>query len=124
MSDMTLAELLTTAKSLREDKRSLESKVKETAQSLEEINQIIQRKMHAEGIERTTVDGITVSLTKTTVYNITDYEALANYVLANGFTGLFQRRISNPFVRELTQAGESVPGLTPFEKESVNMRVN
>lgn len=124
MSDMTLAELLTTAKSLRQEKREMESKVKETAQSLEEINQIIQRKMHAEGIEKTTVDGITVSLTKSTVYNITDYDSFAKYIVDNSYTGLLQRRVSNPFMRELLQAGETVPGIEPFEKEQVNMRVS
>jgi hypothetical protein len=124
MSDMTLAELLNTAKSLRADKRALETKVKETAQSLEEINQIIQRKMHAEGIEKTTVGGITVSLTKSTVYNITDYDSFAKYIVENSYTGLLQRRVSNPFMRELIQAGETVPGIEPFEKEQVNMRVS
>ncbi len=124
MSDMTLAGLLRTAKTLRDDKRAQELKVRETTQSLEEINQIIQRRMHQEGIERTTVEGITVSLSKTTVYNIEDYDTFAQYIVQHGYTGLLQRRVSNPFVRELVQAGETVPGLVSFEKEQVNMRVS
>jgi hypothetical protein len=123
MSDMTLKELLNTAKSLRIEKRTLETDVKVINQSLEEINELIRYKMHAEGIERTAVDGITVSLSKTTVYNIADYNAFHDFILASGHTGLLQRRVSNKYVSELLATVESVPGLTPFEKENVNMRV-
>jgi len=123
MSDMTLKELLNTAKSIREEKQALERDVKNLARSLEEVKQQIQGKMHDEGIERTAVDGITVSLSKTTVYNIADYAAFHDFIIASGHTGLLQRRVSNNYVSELLATVESVPGLTPFEKENVNMRV-
>ena len=123
MSDMTLRELLNTAKSLRTEKRNLEKDVKVINQSLEEINEHIRYKMHAEGIERTAVDGITVSLSKVIAYNIADYTAFHDYIISSGHTGLLQRRVSNKYVSELLRTVDAVPGLTPFEKENVNMLV-
>jgi hypothetical protein len=124
MSDMTLAQLLNTAKTLRTEKRSLEKDVKAVGQSLEDINEQIRAKMHAEGIERTAVDGVTVSLSTTTMYNIADYTAFHDFIIESGHTGLLQRRVSNKYVSELLATVDSVPGLVPFEKENVNMRVS
>ena len=55
MSDMTLKELLNTALHIRTDKQELERDVKVLSASLEEIKEQIRTKMHAEGIERTSV---------------------------------------------------------------------
>ena len=128
MYDMNLNELLNTAKALRDEKSELEKGVKELSRSLEEIKQQIQIKMHAEGIERTAADGITVSLSDVTVYSIGEYELFHNFVMNSGHTGLLQRRISNTYVNELLNDPNtdlaSIPGLTAFEKQNVNLRVS
>ena len=128
MSDLTLKELLNTAKALRTEKRDLETSVKAISQTLEEIKQQIQIKMHAEGIERTAADGITVSLSDATVYNIAEYELFHNYIMQEGHTGLLQRRVSNAYVKDLLSDPRlnlsSIPGLVPFEKQNVNLRID
>lgn len=129
MSDMTLKELLNTAKSLRTEKQLLEKDVKALSASLEEIKEQIRMKMHAEGIEQTSVDGITVFLTDITAYNIADYGLFHDFILKEGHTGLLQRRVSNAYVKDLAKDPRflekygTVPGLVPFAKENVNLRV-
>tara|TARA_B100000780_G_scaffold59212_1_gene37800 strand:- start:704 stop:1078 length:375 start_codon:yes stop_codon:yes gene_type:complete len=123
MSDMTLKELLNTAKHIRTDKQELERDVKVLSASLEEIKEQIRTKMHAEGIERTSVDGITVSLSDATVYNIADYGLFHDFIMAEGHTGLLQRRVSNIYVKDLLKTFDVIPGLVPFAKENVNLRV-
>lgn len=129
MSDMTLKELLNTAKTLRTEKQLLEKDVKLLSASLEEIKEQIRIKMHAEGIERTSVDGITVSLSDTTVYNVSEYALFHDYILKSGYTHLLQKRVSNLHVNELLadplfiKEYGSVPGLVAFAKENVNLRV-
>ena len=123
MSDMTLKELLNTAKHIRTDKQELERDVKVLSASLEEIKEQIRTKMHAEGIERTSVDGITVSLSDATVYNIADYGLFHDFIMAEGHTGLLQRRVSNLYVKDLRKTFDAIPGLVPFAKENVNLRV-
>jgi|TARA_B110000238_G_C16022475_1_gene393844 hypothetical protein len=130
MSDMTLKELLNTAKVLRDDKRALEKDVTIISVSLEEIKQQIRIKMHAEGIERTAVDGITVSLSDATVYNVADYSLFQEYILESGHTHLLQKRVANLHVKELMEDPrflekyKTVPGLVAFEKQNVNLRVS
>ena len=130
MTALTLSELLTSAKVLREDKRALEVDVKNLSQSLDAINVQIQAKLHAEGVERTSVNGITVSLSKQTVFNIIDYSAFQDYIVSSGKTHLLQKRVSNIAVRELLedpfflQDHSNVPGLEGFEQEKLNMRVS
>lgn len=123
MSDMTLKELLNTALHIRTDKQALERDVKVLSASLEEIKEQIRTKMHAEGIERTSVDGITVSLSDATVYNIADYGLFHDFIMAEGHTGLLQRRVSNLYVKDLLKTFDTIPGLVPFAKENVNLRV-
>ena len=128
MSDVTLNELLNTAKTLRIEKRDLETSVKALGRALEDIKLQIQTKMLTEGIDKTTAEGITVSLSDATVYNIADYELFHGFVLKEGHTGLFQRRVSNEYVKSLLTDPilglTSIPGLVPFEKQKVNLRVD
>ena len=130
MTDMTLSQLLHSANACREEKRALEKDVLNLSRSLEEINQKIASKMHAEGIEKTSVDGITVSLSKVTAFNVTDYPAFHDYILSSGHIHLLQKRVANLHVKELMsdphflKKHKNVPGLAAFEKQNVNMRVS
>ena len=129
MPDFTLSELLTAAKVFREEKRELETQVKDVSRDLELVNDQITAKMHTEGVEKTSFDGITVSLSKQTVFTIKDYPAFQDYIVSSGYTHLLQKRVSNLAVRELLadplflQVHSNVPGLEGFEQEKLNMRV-
>jgi hypothetical protein len=123
MEELTLQELLHIAKSVRIQKQLIETEVKALSAELEETKERIRMKLHAEGIQRTSVDGITVSLTDATVYNIDNYGLFHDFILASGHTGLLQRRVSNTYVKELLKDSVEVPGLVPFAKENVNLRI-
>jgi hypothetical protein len=123
MEELTLQELLHIAKRVRNEKQLLEKEVKALYAELEEAKERIRMKLHAEGIQRTSVDGITVSLTDATVYNIDNYSLFHDFILASGHTGLLQRRVANNYVKELLKASIEVPGLVPFVKENVNLRI-
>jgi hypothetical protein len=43
--------------------------------------------------------------------------------MAEGHTGLLQRRVSNLYVKDLLKTFDAIPGLVPFAKENVNLRV-
>ena len=110
--------------SLREDKRALEAKVKDIETQYTELEEQLIARLGTEGIDKATGKKASVSVTKNIVANVVDWERLCAYVKRTGNFQLFQRRVSDPAYRELMgHKGGDVPGLTPFEKTRLNLRV-
>jgi hypothetical protein len=53
-------------------------------------------------------------MTTERVGQIKDFDALRSHIVATGDIALFQRRLSDGYLRELWDAGTVVPGVEPF----------
>ena len=107
---------------LREKKRKLESEVSEIEAEYKDLEELLMQKLESEGSRTGAGKTATVSISHSVVGNVTDWEKFNAYVKKTGFFHLFQRRISEPAVRELFDQGKKIPGCEPFTKKRLNLR--
>lgn len=106
----------------REEKRNLESQVKEVEQTIKEIEEMLMTRLDAEGMDKATGKKASVSITTSVVADVQDWDLLYPYIAKNKFWHLLQKRVSDPSVHELWDAGKKVPGVLPFTRKKLNVR--
>lgn len=106
----------------REEKRKLEEHIKEVEVSIKDIEAKVMERLDAEGMDKATGKKASVSITKSVVADVQDWDALYPYIAKNKFWHLLHKRVSDPGFRELWDAGKTVPGVTQFIKPKLNLR--
>lgn len=107
---------------LRERKRTLDEQIKEIEKQYAELETALMDKLAAEGTTAGTGKLATASISEIVVGNITDWDELWAFAKKKGYSHLFQRRLSDPAVRELFERGIKVPGVEPFTRKRLNLR--
>jgi hypothetical protein len=107
---------------MREEKRRLESEVKEIEAQIKTAQDDLMARMQSEGIEKATGSKASVSISNTVVADVQDWDAFWPYIAKNKFWHLVQKRVSDPAYRELLDLGKKVPGVQPFTKHTVLVR--
>jgi len=107
---------------LREEKRALDAQIKVIDEKYAELETELLAKFEAEGTDKGNGKTASASVTSTVVGNVTDWDAFSAYVVKTKFTHLFQRRLSDPAIRELFEQGKKIPGCEPFQKKRLNLR--
>lgn len=106
----------------REEKREVEAKVKVIESEIAAIEESLMDRMDKEETSKSQGTKASVSITQATVANVEDWAAFHAYVAKNKYFHLLQKRVSDPAVRELWDAGKKVPGVQPFTKRKLNIR--
>lgn len=118
----SLGALIDQMHALREKKRELEASVKDLEGQASILEAQIMDGMAEQGLEKMSGALGTVSISSTTVANVTDWDAFWAYIHKMKYGHLIQRRVSDPAYRELIEAGKKVPGTEPFIKKRLNLR--
>lgn len=124
ISTMSLGDLAKHAHELREAKRDLERQAKAIGAEFDVVKEAIYLKLEEQGVDRTAVDGISLSKSDTQQPTVTDWDAVYTYIRDNDLFALLQRRITSTLWKEIVDAGEQVPGIDSFWKKDVNIRVS
>lgn len=120
MTTPTLGSQIDKLDAIRERKRKLAEQIKAIEAEFSELeSQVLQRLMDEE-TEAGRGKKASVSIGRTVVANIVDFDELCKYVKRTGHFHLFQRRVSDPAFRELA-ARKPVPGLEAFTKIKLNL---
>jgi hypothetical protein len=106
----------------REEKRTLEAQTKEVEGKIKEIEEGLMERLDAEGMDKATGRKASVSVTSSVVADVQDWDLLYPYIAKNKYWHLLQKRVSDPSVRELWDAGKKVPGILPFTRKKLNIR--
>ncbi|KII34895.1 hypothetical protein NL64_06455 [Pseudomonas fluorescens] len=117
-----LDDLATTRDTLREQKRALEAQVKDIDAALAGNETDIIEIADEMGLDRFAVGKLTFSISSQIVGNVEDWDAVHAYIKKNDAFYLLQRRLSNAPYKEILDSGDSLPGVVPFTKRSLNMR--
>lgn len=107
---------------MREEKRVLEAKVKVVEAAIATMEEAVIGSLDSQGVDASRGKSASVSITKTTNFNIADFDAFAKYVAKTKFFHLFQRRVSEVAAREVFELKGAVPGLEPYVKRKLNLR--
>ena len=106
----------------REEKREAEAKVTVIAAEIAVIEESLMARMDTEETSKSQGKKASVSITSSIVANVEDWDAFHTFVAKNKYFHLLQKRVSDPAVRELWDAGKKVPGVQPFSKRKLNVR--
>lgn len=106
----------------REEKREAEAKVKVIEAEIAAIEEVLMDRMDKEETSKSQGTKASVSITTAVVANVEDWESFWPYVAKNKFFHLIQKRVSDPAMRELWDAGKKIPGVSPFSKRKLNIR--
>ena len=123
LSTATLGKTIDKIFSLRKKKLELEAAVKDVEGQIADLDSEVMEALEASGLDKTSTKSGTVSLSTSTVAQVTDWDAFYTYIYKNKFGHLLQRRVSDPAWRELMEQGKKVPGTTGFTKKKLNYRV-
>ena len=108
--------------SLRKKKAELEAAVKDVEGQIALLDAEVLEALEASGVEKTATKHGTVSISTSTVAQVTDWDAFLAYIYRHKYGHLLQRRVSDPAWRELIEQGKKVPGTTGFTKKRLNYR--
>lgn len=121
-TEVTLAYLANRRDDLRERKRELEAEVKVIDQALAANELEIIERLDEMGVSRFAVGKLSFSISENTVGNVEDWDQVYAYIRDNNAFHLVQRRLANAAYKELLDMGDSLPGVVPFNKRSLNFR--
>ena len=124
LEGLSIGDLARLADNVREQKRDLERQAKALTEELDQIKDAILAKLDEQEVDRIAVDGITISKSSNTQPSVEDWDQVYAFIAENNLFPLLQRRITATLWREMLEAGEVVPGITPFVKRDVNIRVS
>ena len=108
---------------LRSKKQKLEQQIKKLEAEYGEIEEALLAKLSAEGTDKGAGKRASVTVSTTTVGNLADADKFFAYVKKTGYFHLMQRRLSDPAIREMLASKGSIPGVTPYDKVRLNLRV-
>lgn len=120
---LTLGQKIDAMFDLREKKRALEAQIKELDGQYEILESELMEDMAKQGTDKMSGAKASVSITTSTVANVADWDSFLAYVYKMKYGHLLQRRVSDPAYRELLEQGKKVPGVEPFHKSRLNLRV-
>lgn len=121
-AELTLADLANDRDVLRERKRELEAEIKLLDQALAANELAIIERLDEMGVSRFAVGKLSFSISENTVGNVEDWDQVHSYIRDNNAFHLVQRRLANAAYKELLDMGDSLPGVVPFNKRSLNFR--
>ena len=120
---LTLGQKIDAMFDLREKKRKLEAQIKELDGQYEILESELMEDMGKQGTDKLSGSKASVSITTSTVANVGDWDSFLAFVYKMKYGHLLQRRVSDPAYRELLEQGKKVPGVEPFHKSRLNLRV-
>lgn len=118
----TTGSIIDTLFHLREQKRELESQVKEINGAMNDLKDELMNRYAAEETDMSRGKQASATLTKTDTFSIEDYDSLQDWVFENNALFVFQRRLSSAAIKELMESGEEVPGVKKFVKYDISLR--
>ncbi len=117
---VTLGSMIDTLTQLRGEKKVAADVVKAIDAKIDALEEDIMARLDKEETPRSTGRTATVSIGESVVGTLEDADKFFEYVRKNNYFHLFQRRLSDPALRELWESGKKIPGVVPFTKRKLN----
>jgi hypothetical protein len=116
---MLLSDVAAQIRELRREKANLTDQLKAIDTSLQTLEKDLIDFMAAQGLNKVTSEGLTMSLRVQEIPAVEDWDKLYAYVYANKSGHLFQRRLTAANAKELRDSGVDVPGIRWIEEPRV-----
>lgn len=107
---------------LRSEKSELNDKIKVINIEMEALEASLFDRLDNEETIKACGKNAGVTITTLVVPNVTDWNAVHQYIIEHDACYLLEKRISAAPWRELLAMGDKIPGTEPFEKRSLSLR--
>lgn len=107
---------------LRERRKELTAQAKEIKAEEEELEKQIIAKLEEQGTTLARGSAASASIVPETIGEVDDWDAVYQYIFYNDAFYLLPRRLNNGAWKELQDAGEDVPGITPLLIKKISVR--
>lgn len=120
--EVTLADLAQARDNLRTQLKAVQDEEKRLKELMAENELAIIEQLDAQGVTRSGVGPYSMSISTSTVGNVVDWDQVYAHIHEHEAFHLLQRRLANAAYAEMLEQGETLPGVEPFEKRSLNFR--
>jgi hypothetical protein len=117
--ELTQGNLIDRKTKLRAEIAALNKQVDFLEQHEKAIDQALMAKLDEEGTTKASGRTGTVSISESVVPTVRDWESFYDYIKANNYFHLLERRPSATGCRELFERAGAIPGVEPFTKRSL-----
>ena len=108
---------------VREKKRVHEAEISKIEKEMALLEAALIERMDAETVDSSRGKLATASITTSVVPNVEDWDKFYAYLHKNKYYHLLERRPSVTGCRELFEKKGAIPGVVPFTKRKLNLRV-
>lgn len=119
---MNLKELLQEKKRLDHMMNVLNKEMSDLQDQRSQVESEVFKKMQAEGIDKSGIDGLTVNVKSDLSARITDWDKLYSYINSNNCYNLLHRRINTTAFKELVNSGTIPDGVEVEAYEKLSFR--
>jgi hypothetical protein len=106
---------------MRKDRQAQEKLVKEMKAREDKLEEHIIEKLKMQKLDGAKGKRATAAIQKKTVAQVTDWEALFDYIMDKDAFELIQRRVNNKAYLERLDAKQRIPGVEPFHYEDLSL---
>jgi hypothetical protein len=119
---LNLADLAAIRDDLRTQLKAVQDEEKRLKDLLADNELQIIAQLDEQGVTRSGIGPYSMSISETLVGNVTDWDDVYGYIREHDAFHLLQRRLANAAYGEILESGDSLPGVEPFTKRSLNFR--
>ena len=121
-NNMKMGALIDRLYDLRSEKSELNAKISVLDEEIVVLKGLLMDRLDDEETIKACGKNASVTITSQTVPNVTDWDAVHQYIVDNNACYLLEKRLSAAPYREMLAAGEPIPGTEPFEKREISLR--
>lgn len=120
----SLSDLIKLLHQQKQRKKTCDDAVKEAEQDIADTERKLMVAMDEDGILETKNAIAKVTISDSVYPNVDSWDAFYEYIKANGYMHMLEKRPAVLAYREILNMGGSVPGVTPFTKRKLTFKEN
>ena len=122
MTPLSTGDIISRMVSCRDERRRISGRDKELISEWRSLELELLTRLDSQGMKQASTDDGTATITKTTLPNVVDWDALWEHIVDTRAFHLLQRRPAAAAFRELNSSGEKIPGIDAYEQRTISLR--
>jgi hypothetical protein len=115
-------EAINSLRDIKDEKEELAKQTKKLNEQETYLEDLLISKLRAEGLDKVSTDKGTASIKHDVYPAVKDWDVFTAYMLSSKDFSLLTKNVRKDAWRERHESGEAVPGISAFEKDTLNFR--
>lgn len=119
---LTTGDIIALMLETREERRTIAARDKELIEVWRSLEMELLLRLDEQSMTKASTGFGTATITETVLPQVQDWDEFYEHIKETDSFYLLQKRVAAAAYRELQQAGEDVPGISPYPQRSINLR--